>query len=57
MPSWLLIVLELVGVGLVVAGVALVWLPAALMLAGVAVILACERRSAVARPGREARRP
>lgn len=43
MPSWLILLLEIVFVGLIVAGVALVYVPAAFVLAGVAGVLACER--------------
>jgi cytochrome c-type biogenesis protein CcmH/NrfF len=41
---------ELVFVALFLAGVALWWPPAALMLGGVMGVVACERRSAARRP-------
>lgn len=45
MPSWLLILLEVVCVGLVVAGLALIYVPAAFIVAGLAGVLVCERWS------------
>jgi hypothetical protein len=46
-PSWLLTVLEVVFAGLVVAGVAVIYWPAGLILAGVAGVVACERWSPI----------
>lgn len=56
MPLWLLIVAELACVAAVVAGVAMIWLPAAVILAGILGVVACERWSPVlaARAGRGA---
>ena len=42
MPVWLLALLELASVGMLLTGVALVFPPAALILAGVLGIVACE---------------
>ena len=44
MPKWMLVFVELVGVALVVAGVALWSVPAALIVAGVVAVAACEVR-------------
>lgn len=42
MPSWLLIVVQLLCVVSVAAGVALIYVPAAFIVAGVLVFLVCE---------------
>lgn len=43
MPYWLLLVVELLSVAVLAAGVAMIYVPAALVLVGVLGILACER--------------
>ena len=43
MPSWLLTLIEAVCVAVLAAGVAMIYVPAALVLLGVLGILACER--------------
>jgi hypothetical protein len=45
MPQWLLLTLEIVGCALFVAGVWLFWHPGAFLVAGTAIVVACERWS------------
>jgi hypothetical protein len=54
-PLWLLIVIEVLCVGVLVAGVVMIYVPAALILAGVAGVLVCERWSPVLQAARAAR--
>lgn len=46
-PLWLLIVIEVLCVGVLVAGLVMIYVPAALILAGIAGVLVCERWSPV----------
>lgn len=55
MPQWLLLTLEIVGCALFVAGTALIYVPAAFLVAGVAVVVACERWSIAETDRRQAR--
>jgi hypothetical protein len=43
MPQWLLLTVEIVGLCLFVAGCALIYVPAAFLVAGLAVVVSCER--------------
>jgi len=43
MLAWILLALELVFVGVLLAGVALIYVPAALILGGILGVWACER--------------
>ena len=43
MPSWLLLLIELLCVASVVAGVAMIYVPAAFIVGGVLICVACER--------------
>jgi hypothetical protein len=43
MPSWALVLVELLCLGLVVAGIALIYVPGSLILAGVLGVVVCER--------------
>lgn len=45
MPQWLLLTIEIVGLALFVAGCALIYVPAAFLVAGAAVVVSCERWS------------
>jgi hypothetical protein len=45
MPQWLLLTIEIVGLCLFVAGTALIYVPAAFLVAGVAVVASCEMHS------------
>ena len=56
MNTWLLLTIELVCVALLVAGVALVYVPAAMVLAGVLGVVACERWSVAENERRQAER-
>lgn len=48
MPNWLLLCLEVTFLGLVVAGVALIYPPAAFILTGAMGVVVCERSAVVA---------
>jgi hypothetical protein len=56
MPQWLLLTLEIVGCALFVAGTALIYVPAAFLVAGVAIVVACERWSVAETERRQAAR-
>lgn len=45
MPQWLLLTIEVLGLALFVAGCALIYVPAAFLVAGGAVVASCEMHS------------
>lgn len=55
MPLWLLIVIEVACVAVLVTGVVLIYVPAALILAGIAGVFVCERWSPVLQASKAAR--
>jgi len=56
MPQWLLLTIEIVGLCLFVAGCALIYVPAAFLVAGAAVVVSCERWSVAETARRQAQR-
>ncbi|MCW2767658.1 MAG: hypothetical protein JWO11_3617 [Nocardioides sp.] len=56
MPQWLLLTLEIVGCALFVAGMWLFWHPGAFLVAGTAIVVACERWSIAETARRQAQR-